>query len=185
MRAAGQLPASYARGGPGTSYSPLALSFLDAQTKLPDSEVRIRPDYLRIHPEIEESRRGAKRRLRERWFVWHGILFEEPNPTGSRPRDLIGLEKQHMKPHPPNTRKGKEKAQRQSMMMLQSRPPGGGREPPGGGREKKERPKRRQVGRRKIWGSAAARPTLTPGLVYGGPQVRDHVPLGSVNPKAR
>ena len=26
-----------------------------------------------------------------RWFVWHGILFEEPNPTGSRPRDLIGL----------------------------------------------------------------------------------------------
>ena len=30
-----------------------------------------------------------------------GILFEEPNPTGSRPRDLIGLyNKQHMKPHP-------------------------------------------------------------------------------------
>ena len=22
---------------------------------------------------------------------WHGILFEEPNPTGSRPSDLIGL----------------------------------------------------------------------------------------------
>ena len=21
---------------------------------------------------------------------WHGILFEEPSPTGSRPRDLIG-----------------------------------------------------------------------------------------------
>ena len=76
---------------------------MHAQTKLPDSEVRIRPDYLRIHPEIEESRRGAKRRLRERWFVWHGILFEEPNPTGSRTRDLIGLEEQHMKPHPPNT----------------------------------------------------------------------------------
>ena len=32
-----------------------------------------------------------------------GILFEEPNPTGSRPSDLIGLEEQHMKPHPPNT----------------------------------------------------------------------------------
>ena len=32
-----------------------------------------------------------------------GILFEEPNPTGSRPRDLIGLYKQHRKPHPPNT----------------------------------------------------------------------------------
>ena len=35
--------------------------------------------------------------------VWHGILFEEPNPTGSRPRDLIGLYKQQRKPHPPNT----------------------------------------------------------------------------------
>ena len=23
-------------------------------------------------------------------WLWHGILFEEPNPTGSRPRDLIG-----------------------------------------------------------------------------------------------
>ena len=32
-----------------------------------------------------------------------GILFEEPNPTGSRPRDLIGLYRQHTKPHPPNT----------------------------------------------------------------------------------
>ena len=63
-----------------------------------------------------------------------GILFEEPNPTGSRPRDLIGLYKQHMKPHPPeHTRKGKERARRRA------RPPGGGREPPGGGREKKEK----------------------------------------------
>ena len=32
-----------------------------------------------------------------------GILFEEPNPTGSRPRDLIGLYKQQRKSHPPNT----------------------------------------------------------------------------------
>ena len=32
-------------------------------------------------------------------------------------------------------------------------------------------------------GSAAARPTLTPGLVYGGPQVRDHLPIVSVNPE--
>ena len=40
--------------------------------------------------------------------MWHVILFEESNPTGSRPRDLIGLYKQHMKPHPPeHTRKGK------------------------------------------------------------------------------
>ena len=42
--------------------------------------------------------------LREkRWCVWHGILFEEPSPTGSRPSDLIGLCKQHTKAHPPNT----------------------------------------------------------------------------------
>ena len=45
---------------------------------------------------------------RERWFVWHGILFEGPNPTGSRPSDLIGLYKQHMKPQPPNTRMARE-----------------------------------------------------------------------------
>ena len=32
----------------------------------------------------------------ERWFVWHGILFEEPNPTWSRPSDLIGLYEQHV-----------------------------------------------------------------------------------------
>ena len=29
-----------------------------------------------------------------------GILFEEPNPTGSRPSDLIGLYTQQRKPHP-------------------------------------------------------------------------------------
>ena len=43
--------------------------------------------------------------VRERWLVWHFILFEEPNPTGSRPSDLIGIYKQHMKPQPPNTHK--------------------------------------------------------------------------------
>ena len=36
-------------------------------------------------------------------MVWHGILFEEPNPTGSRQSDLIGLYRQQKKPHPPNT----------------------------------------------------------------------------------
>ena len=36
-----------------------------------------------------------------------GFLFEEPNPTGSRPRDLIGLCRQHTKPHPQHTRKGR------------------------------------------------------------------------------
>ena len=47
--------------------------------------------------------------LREkRWCVWHGILFEEPSPTGSRPRDLIGLYKQQKETPPPqNTREGK------------------------------------------------------------------------------
>ena len=33
-------------------------------------------------------------------FAGTGILIEEPNPTGSRPSDLIGLCKQHTKPHP-------------------------------------------------------------------------------------
>ena len=37
----------------------------------------------------EEARDPGERR----WFVWHGILFEEPNPTGSRPSDLIGIKK--------------------------------------------------------------------------------------------
>ena len=35
-----------------------------------------------------------------------GILFEEPNPPGSRQSVLIGLYKEHMKPHPPNTHLG-------------------------------------------------------------------------------
>ena len=35
-------------------------------------------------------------------FAGTGILIEEPNPTGSRPSDLIGLCKQHMRPRPPN-----------------------------------------------------------------------------------
>ena len=64
-----------------------------------------------------------------------GILVEEPNPTGSRPSDLIGLEEQHRKPHPPqHTRKGKEKAQRRAR-------------PPGGGRREKD-PKRAQTAQR-------------------------------------
>ena len=74
---------------------------------------------------------------RDVWFVWHGILFEEPNPTGSRPSDLIGLYKAtHETPPPQHTRKGKETARRQA------RPPGGSREPLGRGREKKEKKNR-------------------------------------------
>ena len=57
--------------------------------------------------------------------VWHGILFEEPNPTGNRPRDLIGLEEQQKKPHPPNTQ---GRARREHGEA-------------GGGREKMEGPK--------------------------------------------
>ena len=40
---------------------------------------------------------------RERWVLWHGILCEEPTPTGSRPRDLIGLYGQQKNPHPADT----------------------------------------------------------------------------------
>ena len=110
----------------------------------------------------------------------YGILFEEPNPTGSRPSDLIGLYKQHMKPHPPNTQgraRRKHRGDRGHPEEAESHPEEAER--------RRKDPKRSQVGRRKIWGSAAARPTLTPGLVYGGPQVRDHMPIVSVNPKAR
>ena len=46
------------------------------------------------------TRGGARETM---GFTGTGILFEEPNPTGSRPRDLIGLYRQHTKPHPPNT----------------------------------------------------------------------------------
>ena len=46
-------------------------------------------------------------------MLWHGILLKEPDPTGSRPRDLIGRCdsrcRQHAKPHPPKRkRKGRE-----------------------------------------------------------------------------
>jgi hypothetical protein len=37
-----------------------------------------------------------------------GILFKQPNPTESRLSDLIGLCRQHTKPAPQHTRKGRE-----------------------------------------------------------------------------
>ena len=40
-----------------------------------------------------------------------GILFEEPYPTGSRQRDLIGLYKAQTKPHPLNIFKYREATQ--------------------------------------------------------------------------
>ena len=76
-----------------------------------------------------------------------GILFEEPNPTGSRPSDLIGLyNRWHQEERPQPAKKS-------------SREEGGGDR-----------------------GSTAARPTLT--RDWGGPQVRDPVPIVSVNPEA-
>ena len=42
-----------------------------------------------------------------------GILLEEPNPTGNRPRDLIGLYRQQKKPHPANTEASKATRRRQ------------------------------------------------------------------------
>ena len=46
---------------------------------------------------------GFREREREREREWHGILFQEPNPRGSRPSDLIGLCRQYKKPDPPST----------------------------------------------------------------------------------
>ena len=47
-------------------------------------------------------------------MVWRGeregerTIFKEPNHTGSRPSDIIGLCRQHTKPAPQHTRKGRE-----------------------------------------------------------------------------
>ena len=41
--------------------------------------------------ETKGGREGGWKGERER-ELWHGILFEEPNPTGSRPSDLVGLD---------------------------------------------------------------------------------------------
>ena len=44
--------------------------------------------------------------VRERDVGGTGILFEGPNPTGSRPRDLIGLYRKGQGKRDPNRRKG-------------------------------------------------------------------------------
>ena len=77
--------------------------------------------------------------MRERWVLWHGILFEEPNPTGNRPHDLIGLEEQYKKPHPPNTqgRARRERGGEQGHPVEAEGHP----EEAGGGRERMEGPK--------------------------------------------
>ena len=100
---------------------------------------------------------GLAREKREGERSGTGILFEEPNPTGSRPRGLIGLYKRWHQEERPQPAKRSH------------------REEGGGDR-----------------GSTAARPTLTrnggkkqnPTRDWGGPQVRDPVPIVSVNPEA-
>ena len=122
-----------------------------------------------------------------------GILFEEPNPTGSRPRGLIGLYRkwQRAKSRDPNQLgsigNGKQERER------------------GANTSKVRRARRRWWHGGSKWGevkhreegggdrgSTAARPTLTrdggkkqnPTRDWGGPQVRDPVPIVSVNPEA-
>ena len=53
-----------------------------------------------------------------------GILLEEPNPTGSRPRDLIGLYRQQKKPHPANTEASKATRRRQRATRRRQRKEG-------------------------------------------------------------
>ena len=62
---------------------------------------------------------------RERESYGTGISFEEPNPTGSRPSDLIGLHKTTETPEGTKRRR-----------------------PPGGGRERKKDPNGAKVSQR-------------------------------------
>ena len=58
------------------------------------------------------------RRERERESDGTGFLFEEPNPTGSRPSDLIGLYKrwhQEERPQPAKRSHGEEGGGRQGL----------------------------------------------------------------------
>ena len=115
--------------------------------------------------------------------MYAGILFEEPNPTGGRPRGLIGLYRkwQRAKSRDPNQLgsigNGKQERER------------------GANTSKVRRARRRWWHGGSKWGevkhreegggdrgSTAARPTLT--RDWGGPQVRDPAPIVSVNPEA-
>ena len=98
---------------------------------------------------------------RERWFVWHVILFAEPNPTGSRPRDLIGLYKQQTKPTPPTHKKGKGRSSHrrksgqngakvsQRKPWKRKRPRKPGRKERGKRKTKRKRPRKRKERKRK------------------------------------
>ena len=132
-------------------------------------------------------------RRREGWVLWHGILFEEPNPTGSRPRDLIGLYEQQRKTHPPNTQERaraatERRSGRNGAKGMRRNPPEMGtgrrrpRKPRGGRKERRTQTEQgsRRVGWRNSRGSAAARPTLTRDWV--GTRVKDPIPIVSVDP---
>ena len=95
------------------------------------------------------------------YVSWHGILLEEPNPNREPPKrpNWALCRSQYRKPHPPNTQ-GRARGKRKTQP--------GERSSWGGGRANR--------------GSTAARPTLT--RDWGGPQVRDPVPVVSVNPEA-
>ena len=93
--------------------------------------------------------------------VWHVILFEEPNPTGSRPSDIIELYTQHMKPHLPTTHKG---GQGESTEAIEDT------------RRRQRATRRRQGEERRTENGRAKRRRSSPEK----PQVRDHRPRVSV-----
>ena len=81
--------------------------------------------------------------------MWHGISFNEPNPTRSRPSDLIGLCKLTQDPPPTHTREGKDK------------PP---QTKPGGGRleaKNERRRQRKERGAQQRKGNPMSHPTET------------------------
>ena len=133
-----------------------------------------------------------------------GNVFGETNPTGSRPRDLIGLYtkwQRAKRPQPGELGIGIQQLKRHArsavaVVMVASAEQANAWRP---GREEavkamglvrgtdqEERPQPAKKSSREEGGgdrgSTAARPTLT--RDWGGPQVRDPVPIVSVNPEA-
>ena len=103
--------------------------------------------HLSPHHHLSTTFPLLRERERERESCGTGILFEEPNPTGSRPSDLIGL-----------YRRWQPKKRRPQPAKRSSRE--------GGGRQGLH------------CGEA------NPNQGWEGPQVKDPVPVVSVNPEA-
>ena len=89
----------------------------------------------RLSLSLGSERLGSVREPNQTRSLWAntrvgtGIVFKEPNPTGSRPSDLIGLRgTTNDNPPPQHTRKGKEDKERET-------DPTGGREQLGGGKD--------------------------------------------------